>query len=129
MLHAQADAHNELLYDADQPGVFTLTGFVRTPDGQPLSYATVRTQNDRFTITDEDGYYEIRLPLNQVRTMIWIEVRFVGMQTYREDSSAIQAPPHTFRRESTAQPPIILLREGPPPTARQSEDKFLPLHP
>jgi len=120
MLHAQADAHNELLYDADQPGVFTLTGFVRTPDGQPLSYATVRTQNDRFTITDEDGYYEIRLPLNQVRTMIWIEVRFVGMQTYREDL-LLEIGATSFRRDVILRNSDLFLREVTV-TARQSED-------
>ena len=25
-----------------------------------------RTRNDRFTITDADGYYELRIPKNQM---------------------------------------------------------------
>ncbi|MCH8495699.1 MAG: TonB-dependent receptor [Balneolales bacterium] len=70
---------------AQDNNVFILEGFVRTANNEALSYATVRTRNDRFTITDADGYFELRIPRNQMREQMWLEVRFVGKQTYRAD--------------------------------------------
>ncbi|WP_020570844.1 carboxypeptidase-like regulatory domain-containing protein [Neolewinella persica] len=43
----------------------TIRGFVLTDDGTPLPYATVYAEGTTTgTVTDIDGYYEIRLPAN-----------------------------------------------------------------
>lgn len=97
-----------------------LEGFVRTAAGEPLSYATVRSINDRFAITDADGYYQISFPRNQLGIVLWVEVRFVGMQTSRQDIK-LESTLTRYRKDITLYKQDLFLSEVMV-TARASDD-------
>lgn len=83
---------------AQEQDTFILTGTIQDSKGHALTNATIRTEDNRFAVTDTNGYYELQMPRKQLRSSLWIEVRYVGKSTYQKELIIPEGTP-TYRHD------------------------------
>lgn len=59
---------------------FTLEGRILDEERIPLSFATIRTLDSFYTVSDENGNYQLDIPLNLLGELLKLEIRHISMQ-------------------------------------------------
>lgn len=76
-----------IAHSQDKPPTIILDGFVRTTSGEPISYATIRLQESRYALTDNDGYFRFSLGDGSAYREFSLEAKFLGYETYKTQLS------------------------------------------